>query len=127
MAAVSAEAPDLVGDECRAARRLARLFRIERNDRFDHRPAAMVARLIARRGALITALMALDDRRRAAAAPASIALSTALAELRRDTERARAPADARLQRIFKDLRISRGEGLATGLRAGDGGRHLGTS
>jgi hypothetical protein len=124
---VSADGPDLSGDECRAARRLARLFRIERNDRFDHRPAATVARLIARRGVLIAALIALDSRRRAAAAPVSIALAEAVAELRRETERARDPADSRLQRIFKDLRISRGEGLATGLRASDGGRHLGTS
>ncbi len=109
----------------RAARRLARLFRIERRAGFERWPPATVRRLLARRAALIAELAGLERRRLAAIA--AEALDPALADLRREVERSFAPARARLQRIGKDLRVSRVASLPTGVRDGGGGRNLGTS
>jgi hypothetical protein len=124
---VSETAPDPIERQCRLARRLARLFRIERNGGFDRLPAAAVSRLVARRGRLIAELAALDPRRRLTAVPASSGLDQELTALRREVERTLGATRLRLQRIGKDLRISRGEGSPTGLRDGGVGRHLGTS
>jgi hypothetical protein len=124
---VSETAPDPIERQCRTARRLRRLFRIERNGGFDRRPLAAVSRLVARRGALIAELAAHDDRRLLTAVPAPSGLDRDLNALRREVERSLGAAQLRLQRIGKDLRISRGEGSPTGLRDGGAGRHLGTS
>ncbi len=124
---MSETAPDPIERQCRLARRLGRLFRIECNGGFDRLPAAVVSRLVARRGALIAELAALDRRRWLAAVSASGGLDQELTALRREVERTLGAAQLRLQRIGKDLRISRGEGSPTGLRDGGAGRHLGTS
>jgi hypothetical protein len=121
------EPPNAIECERRLVRRLCRLFRIERSGGFDERPVAAVSRLVRRRGALVAELAALDRQRRLAAAPASRALDRDLAGLHREVERSLDPAQARLQRIGKDLRISRGEGSPTGIRDGAPVRHLGTS
>jgi hypothetical protein len=124
---VSETAPDPIERQCRLARRLGRLFRIERNGGFERLPAAVVSRLVARRGTLIAELAALDRRQRLTAQPAWGGLDRELTALRREVERTLGAVQLRLQRIGKDLRISRGEGSPTGLRDGGAGRHLGTS
>ncbi len=116
----------LVRCESRIARRLSRLFRIERNGGFKRRPFAIVRKVLERRGALVEALTAIDRKRRSGAALSSEELDAALTDLSRETERALDHAHKQLEQIGKDLRLSRGEGLATGMRAGTTGHTLGT-
>jgi hypothetical protein len=116
---------ELDAAESRIMRRLGRLFRIERTGGFDRRPTATVRRLVERRGALIDRLIALDDRRGAVFAPRSGGLDEALADLRREVERARPHAQTRAQRLTAELRLRRGGGVPTGLRGGAGGQLLG--
>jgi hypothetical protein len=110
--------------ESHAALRLARLFRIERSGGFDRRPVMVASRLIERRGVLIAALVAIDCERRRAA-QTSPALDQAMAELAREAALSREHVAMRLQQIGKDLRLSRGEGLPSGIRNRIGGRSLG--
>ncbi|MGA8756411.1 MAG: hypothetical protein WB611_08765 [Stellaceae bacterium] len=119
--------PDVMRSESSTARRLTRLFRIERRGGFDRRPVAIVRQLIARRGALVEALLMLDLQRRMSATRSSAELDWALAGLSREVDRARDRAAKRLEQIVKDLRLSRGEGLATGIRTSTAGHTLGTS
>jgi hypothetical protein len=113
--------------EIHAARRLARLFRIERRGGFERRPVTIVSKLIERRGALAAALLRMDRRRRAAAVRPTAALKQALAELADEVQRALPQAQARLEQIGKDLRLSRGEGWPTGIRDSNNGHPLGTT
>lgn len=109
------------------ARRLARLFRIERNGGFGRWPVAIVRKVVERRGALIEALMTIDSNRHSIAAPPSEELDAALDDLSRESEHALNRARKQLEQISNDLRLSRGEGLATGIRTTTGGHTLGTT
>jgi hypothetical protein len=114
--------PDLEARERRLARRLSRLFRIERAGGFDRRSAATVRRLIDRRGALIDALIALERRR---GSGRSVALHQAMAELSREVRQAREQAEARIADLRVELGLRRGAGPPTGLRSGTSGRLIG--
>jgi hypothetical protein len=124
---VSETEPDVMRNESSTARRLTRLFRIERSGGFDRRPVAIARRLIERRGALVEALLMLDSQRRTSATRASAELDRAFAGLLHEVDQARDRAAKRLEQIVKDLRLSRGQGLASGIRASTAGHTLGTS
>jgi hypothetical protein len=117
--------PAMMRRENCAARRLSRLFRIERKGGCDRRPVAITKRLMERRGALIEALLMMVLERRAMGAQPSAELDHALAALAREVGCARDAAQARLEQIRKDLRLSRGEGLPTGIRGSSNGHTLG--
>jgi hypothetical protein len=118
---------DATGIEMRAARRLARLFRIERRGALGRRAAALAARLVERRAALIAALVTADRERRVAAVRPGPELDRAMTELSREACLGLLDAQTRLQRIANDLRLSRGEGRPTGIRGNSDGRPLGKS
>jgi len=118
-------ATELNGREDRAARRLARLFRIERSGRFERRPAETVRRLIQRRGRLIDELLRLDARRRSVAPSVPIGLGLTMGLLAQEVERTEQSCLELLARLGAELRQLRGEGIATGLRDSAGGRLLG--
>ena len=122
---MSDSGPALACRESRAARRLVRLFRFERNGGFDRRPVATAAQLIARRGALIATLESVDCERRLAAGRSSEELDHAMAELAREIALSRDGIRMRHQQIINDLRLSRGEGLPTGIRNSPNGHPLG--
>ena len=117
----------LIWCERDAARRLSRLFRIERRGGFKRWSFAIVRMVVDRRGALIEALVTIDSKRRRAGNLSSRELDAALTDLSRETERALDRAHKQLEQISKDLRLSRGEGLATGIRTSIAGHTLGTS
>jgi hypothetical protein len=122
---MDASARDLVSHESRLARRLERLFRLERRGALARRPRSLAARLTLRRGDLVTALIRADAMRQALKLPVSPALDTAMAALAGEVDLARGSADARLDRLAAELRIARGEGIASGLRDTGGGRLIG--
>jgi hypothetical protein len=122
---MGATLPDLDTCERRLARRLSRLFRIERTGGFDRRPAATIRRLIERRGALIDELIALERRRRSGAAAGSAALHRSMAELAGEVRRSRDRAEAHSARLQAELGLRRGRGPATGLRGGTSGTLIG--
>jgi hypothetical protein len=118
-------AADIVTTECRLARRLGRLFRIERSGGFARRPQPVASRCISRRGALIEALMQTEVDRRAASAPISPELRDAAQALWDEVGRSRASADARLERLETELRTVSGLGPPSGLRGSTTGRLIG--
>jgi hypothetical protein len=122
---MSVAPPDLDIGERRLARRLSRLFRIERAGGFDRRPAATVRRLIERRGALIDELIAVERRRRSGNAAGSAALHQSMAQLADEARRSRDCAEAHSARLRAELELRRGRGPATGLRGGAGGTLIG--
>lgn len=122
---MSDSAPALACRESRAARRLSRLFRIERNGGFDRRPVATAEQLIERRGALIATLESVDCERRLATDRSSEELDRAMAELAREIALSRDRIRMRHQQIVNDLLLSRGEGLPTGIRNSPNGHPLG--
>jgi hypothetical protein len=122
---MSADVPILVRRESRAARRLLRLLRIERAGILDRRPARLAARMIERRGILIGAVLNMDRERRLAAIRPPAELDRVMAELTGEIALGRDRAHTRLQQIGKDLRLSRGEGLPSGIRNGASGHSLG--
>ncbi|HEX3860981.1 MAG TPA: hypothetical protein VHY35_04760 [Stellaceae bacterium] len=109
--------------QCRAARRLARLFRIERHGGFDRRPADVAQRLVERRGTIIAELLAL-----ALAPPGSplrsAELDSVLRDLAVEVEHARLTAQQRHDTLDSELHFRRGES-PTGIRNGAGGQLLG--
>ena len=105
-------------------RRLARLFRIERNGGFDRRPPALIARLIERRGILVDELR-MTLQRRSITDTSPTELDRSLNALAREVERTLDHVRARLEEISNDLRLSRGEGLPTGIRNSSHGQSLG--
>jgi hypothetical protein len=109
----------------RTARRITRLFRIERIGRLERRPAATIRRLITRRGALIDALIAAERRRRSDAETRPPALEQAFAELALEVGECRPSAERRLFELAAELRLRRGEVPPTGLRPSIGGQLLG--
>lgn len=118
--------PDSTQREARTARRLGRLFRIERAGGFVRRTAETVWRLIERRGALAAELGCIERARRAAAAPSSPELDGALRELAAEICRSRDDAEARVAVLRAELDQRRGRGAATGLRSPGAGRLLGS-
>jgi hypothetical protein len=119
---VTEKGPESVDRQSRAARRLARLFRIERNGGFERWPAGINRQVIERRGQLVDAL--LTDLQAMPVRPPP-PLDRALAELSQEVRWALDPVRMRLQQIGKDLRLSRGEGLPTGIRNSPSGHSLG--
>ena len=82
-------ATDLARREGRAARRLARLFRIERHGGLARWPPETARRLIARRGLLVDELIALEVRRRSFAPWVPTELELAIEILAREVARDR--------------------------------------
>ncbi len=116
---------DMTIRESRAARRLGRLFKIERAGGFDRRPVATVRRLIERRGALVTELLLLDGTRRSHASPRSAELEQVLGELAREVNQSLHDSETRVERLGTDLRLRRSDGVSTGVRDGASGHLLG--
>jgi hypothetical protein len=108
----------------RTARRLARLFRIERCGGFERRPIETMRRLTERRGQLVEELMRLDAERRSFAPWVTTDLDRSMWVLTRAIDGLHDDVAARLDRLGAELRLRRGEGTATGLRDG-GGQLLG--
>jgi len=114
---------DALQRECRLLRRLARLFRAEREGALARRPVALATRLIERRGLLIDQLLALErGRRDAAPAPELRAAARALAA---EIGAARRDAETRIDRLRRELRALGGEGAFTGMRNLAAGRVIG--
>jgi hypothetical protein len=116
---------EMIVRESRAARRLGRLFKIERAGGFDRRPVATVRRLIERRGTLVSELLVIDGMRRALNPPHSAELEQALAELAREVNGSLHHSQTQVERLHTDLRLRRGEGMPTGVRDGASGLLLG--
>jgi hypothetical protein len=111
--------------ESRAARRLGRLFRIERVGCFERRPIETVWRLIRRRARLVDELIRLDSERRSQAAPGSVELGVAIGELAGEVDRSQRRCVDRISALAGELRRQQAGGIATGLRDGADGRLLG--
>jgi hypothetical protein len=116
---------DLAAQECRLARRVARLFKAERAGRFDRRPFATAQLLIERRGGLIAELIGIAAQRPRGASLVPPILAQALAELAHEADRLRGPIEQRLASIEAELGMRRSGTPATGLRRDAGGRLLG--
>lgn len=116
----------LMRREIRAARRLVRLFRIERSGRLGRRPRPTVRQLIERRGALIDELVRLEAKRRSCAPWTLTELDLAMGALRLEMERTEQSCQALLARLGAELGRLRGAGGATGLRGDAGGQLLGS-
>lgn len=125
MNAMINDASILLQRERLAARRLARLFRIERAGGFDRRPGDVARRLIERRGRLITELLRLDARRRSLEPWSTGDLELAMAVLQRNVRRCEQYCLERLAEIGAELERRRAA-VPTGLRDSAGGRVLGS-
>ncbi len=119
---MSALVSDPEADARRIARRLSRLFRIERCGGFDRRPAETVRRMIERRDALIDALIAFQRQHEKAPSPAFL---QSLAELADEARHAQEYAEAQVVRLRAELGLRRGDGRPTGLRGGAEGQLIG--
>jgi hypothetical protein len=119
-------AGDILAQERRLARRVERLFRLERRGAMPRRSRDLAGRLAGRRGDLVTALMRADAARRALDLPVSPELRAALEALWRETGRARDSADTRLRQLAAELRLARGDGTASGVRHSVDSRLIGT-
>ena len=120
-----ADETTLMRQEIRTARRLARLFRAERTGRLGRRPSETARRFVERRGALIDELVRLEAQRRSLAPWTPTELDLAIGALRLEVDRAEQFCLALLAQLGAELGQRRGEGRATGLRAGTGGQLLG--
>ncbi len=107
------------------ARRLVRLFRLERSGHLRRRSADTVFRLIDRRGRLIGELIQLEERRRSLAPWVLDELDLTMGALAREVDRGEQSCLEFLAEIGARLSRLRGEGTATGLRDGADGRLLG--
>src|SRR5580700_3957662 len=108
----------LTAIESRAARRLGRLFRIERAGRFERRPIETVGRLVQRRAGLIDELIRLDAERRTRAISGSVELDAAIGELQQEIDRSQTHCIARIAASAAELGQPHAGGIATGLRDG---------
>lgn len=118
-------ATELARTEYRLARRLARLFRIERRGRLERRPGGVAARFVARRGELVDELMRLEQRRRSLTPWPLPELDLALAALAREVGSGEQWCHERLAELAAELDRRRGVGTATGLRDSGAGQLLG--
>lgn len=122
---MSSEETALLRQEIAHARRLARLFRIERSGRLARRPAETARRLVDRRGDLIDRLLRLDAQRRSRMPWSSVELELAMGSLRLEVDRAEQSCLALLARLGAELGRLRGTGPASGVRGDAGGLLLG--
>lgn len=120
------DATALIRRECRTARRLARLFRIERSGGFPRRPAELVRRLAERREAVIDELVRLDAKRLSFAPWATADLDIAMGVLAKEVDRTEQYCRELLAELGAELERRRGLGTATGLRDGVDGRLIGS-
>jgi hypothetical protein len=120
------DAITLLEREYRTARRLARLFRIERAGGFARWPTQTVRQLIERRASVVGELMRLDARRLSVAPSTTADLDIAIGALAREVDCAEQQCLKRLADLGAELEKRRGIGTATGLRGGGGGRLLGS-
>jgi hypothetical protein len=120
------DAAALTRREYRAARRLARLFRIERSGGLARRPAEIVRRMIERRGDLIGELASIDVKRLSLAPKPTPDLDIAMGSLAREVDHAEQHCREVIAELGAELERRRGMGTATGLRAGADGRLLGS-
>jgi hypothetical protein len=120
------EATALIRQEYWAARRLARLFRIERSGGLARRPAEIVRRMIERRGDLIGELASIDVKRLSLASEPTPELDLAMGSLAREVGRAEQRCREVIAELDAELQRRRGIGTATGLRDGADGRLLGS-
>jgi hypothetical protein len=125
MAPTTDEETELIGREVQAARRLVRLFRVERSGRFARRSAETVRRLVERRGQVIDELLRLDAQRRQVAHRKADELGLTMRVLAREVEAGELRCRELLARLDVELRQLHGDGALTGLRDGTGGRLLG--
>lgn len=114
----------LLRQEYRAAKRLARLFRVERTGRLARCPPELAARLVERRGGLVRELEQFETRRRSLMPWTDAALDLAMGRLAREVRLTEQYCLGRLAELGAELERRRG-GSATGLRAGAAGRLLG--
>ena len=119
------EATPLVTEECRVARRLARLFRIERSGGLARRPRNVVQRMVDRRAELIDELVRLEECRRSLEPWRLPELDVAMNTLAREVDCTEQHCLERLAEIGDELRRRRGTGMRTGLRDGTFGQLLG--
>jgi hypothetical protein len=117
------DATALIRQERRAARRLARLFRIERTGRLARRSDEVSARIIERRGLLVAELARLEARRQSLAPWTTVELDVAMGGLAKEVER----GEQRCLELLAELgvELARRRGGVTGLRDGTEGRLLG--
>jgi hypothetical protein len=115
----------LTRQEVWAARRLARLFRIERSGRLNRNPREAVRRLAERRGLLIDELTRLDQQRRLLGPHPQTELDSAMGELTREVGQAEQFCLALLGELRDELDGLRGKGSPSGLRDGAAGKLLG--
>jgi hypothetical protein len=113
---------DILAHEGHLARRVGRLFRMERVGRLIGRSEELTRRLRDRRGELIDALIRTDAARRHLGIPISPELQRAIEALWRESGDTKRDADARLDRLRADLLMARGDGIPSGIRGGAGGR-----
>jgi hypothetical protein len=127
MPTIDSDSPitDLTTLECRAARRLTRLFRIERNGDFTRWPIETWRQLLHRRSAVIDEVLHLEKKRRTHATLIPAELGDALAELSREVARSRALAETRVALLAEELSRRHGQSPATGIRANLAGQLLG--
>jgi hypothetical protein len=118
-------ATELTRTEYRLARRLTRLFRIERHGRLERRPGDVAERFIARRGELVDELMRLEGRRRSLTPWPLPELDLAFATLAREVGSGEQWCHERLATLGAELDRRRGVGTATGLRDSGAGQLLG--
>ncbi|HWD58906.1 MAG TPA: hypothetical protein VG308_11535 [Stellaceae bacterium] len=123
--ATSDDTTRLMTREYRAARRLARLFRIERAGGLARRPPEIAKRLVARRGRLVDELARLEAQRRALAPWTIVELDLAMGALAREVDSAERWCLGRLAELGDELARRRGAGGTTGLRDGAAGQLLG--
>jgi hypothetical protein len=116
---------DIVAHESLLARRVGRLFRVERNGQLARRRHELGEHLLRRRGELIEALIRTDAARRALKIPITGELQRAAETLWRETAQSWRSADTRLQQLRADLLMARGEGTPSGVRGTAAGRIIG--
>jgi hypothetical protein len=119
------DATTLIRQEYRAARRLTRLFRIERSGRLGRWPHGIVQQLMDRRTRLIDELQRLEQRRRSRAPSTRAELDLAMGALAQEVDLAEQRCLERLAELGAELGRRRGGGMATGLRDGTDGQLLG--
>ncbi len=116
---------ELMRKEILLARRLARLFRLERSGHLHRWPVDTIRRLIERRGRLIDELTQLEERRRSLTPWVVDELDLTMGALAREVDQGEQRCLEFLAEIGARLSRLRGEGTATGLRDGVDGRLLG--
>jgi hypothetical protein len=122
---MSGEEAMLMRQEVQAARRLARLFRIERSGCLARRPGETGRQFLDRRGVLVDELARLEAKRQSIAPGTPTELDLAMDALRLEVDRAEQFCLALLARLGAELGRLRGEGRVTGLRDSASGQLLG--